>query len=57
MSAFEKVFWFQSVIDTNKKWDYKNKIGREYTDFGNFHYGVIAKALFKKWDRHHFKML
>lgn len=48
MSAFEKAQWLREQIGPNKIWDYKKTIGSEYENFGNFNYGVVAKALFNK---------
>lgn len=37
-------FWFYNQVKTGGPWDYKRRFGSHYEDFGNFHYGVVAKA-------------
>ena len=56
MSAFEKAKWLESMVNSKEMWDYKrldqvainNGTKSMYEDFGNFHYGVVAKVLFDK---------
>lgn len=36
--------WFKNKVTNNGIWDYKQQ-NRNYVDFGNWHYGVIAKAI------------
>lgn len=36
--------WFYSQVRLGGPWDYKQQ-GRQYADFGNFHYGAVGKAL------------
>lgn len=36
--------WFYSQVRSKGPWDYKQR-GRQYADFGNFHYGAVGKAL------------
>ena len=39
------VFWFRSAVTDPEKWDYKENTPGNDDRFGNFHFGVIAKAL------------
>jgi hypothetical protein len=36
--------WFKNQVTDGGPWDYK-KYGREYEDFGNWHYGIVGKAM------------
>lgn len=36
--------WFYQQVRLNGPWDYKNRIAREYADFGNFNYGATGTA-------------
>ena len=36
--------WFYNQVRLRGPWDYKQQ-GRQYADFGNFHYGAVGKAL------------
>jgi len=36
--------WFYYQVRGHGPWDYKNKCGRQYENFGNFHYGAVGHA-------------
>ena len=38
------LFWFRDQVTTGGPWDYK-KGNSAYEDFGNFHYGVVGRAM------------
>jgi hypothetical protein len=40
-----ELVWFYNQVQTGCPWDYKNKYGPQYADFGNFNYGATGKAL------------
>lgn len=40
----EKLWWFYNHVKNGGPWDYKQR-GRQYADFGNYHYGAIGAAL------------
>jgi hypothetical protein len=37
-------FWFYNQVKSRGPWDFKHHFGSQYEDYGNFHYGVVAKA-------------
>ena len=45
MAQLELLLWFYHMVRGGGPWDYKNRFGSEYADYGNFHYGVIGAAL------------
>lgn len=52
MQGKENAVWFfnkvrnyrSSGLSPEESWDYKNTKGSEYTDFGNWHFGYMARA-------------
>lgn len=36
--------WFYQQVRLHGPWDYKTRIGRQYENFGNFHYGAVGTA-------------
>ena len=36
--------WFYKQVRGHGPWDYKNQLGRQYENFGNFHYGAVGIA-------------
>lgn len=36
--------WFYSKVKNKGEWDFK-QLGRQYADFGNFHYGAVGTAI------------
>ncbi|WP_350223403.1 polymorphic toxin type 44 domain-containing protein [Leclercia adecarboxylata] len=36
--------WFYQQVRARGPWDYKNRCGRQYANFGNFHYGAVGQA-------------
>ena len=36
-------FWFKNQVRNHGPWDYKQR-GKQYEDFGNFHFGVVGRA-------------
>lgn len=42
-NIIDSLNWFMQKVGNHGDWDYKQK-GSQYEDFGNWHYGVVAKA-------------
>jgi len=40
----ESYFWFYGKVKNGAEWDYKQQ-GRQYENFGNWHFGVIGTAM------------
>jgi hypothetical protein len=38
------MMWFYNQVRNKGPWDFK-QMGPEYTDFGNFHYGAVGRAI------------
>lgn len=36
--------WFYQQVKNHGPWDYKNQHGKQYANFGNFHYGAVGHA-------------
>lgn len=36
--------WFYKQVRGHGPWDYKNLLGKQYENFGNFHYGAVGIA-------------
>lgn len=36
--------WFYKQVRGHGPWDYKNILGRQYENFGNFHFGAVGIA-------------
>lgn len=36
--------WFYHQVKNHGPWDYKNQSGKQYANFGNFHYGAVGHA-------------
>jgi len=36
--------WFYQQVRLHGPWDYKTRAGRQYENFGNFHYGAVGTA-------------
>lgn len=36
--------WFYNQVRNHGPWDYKNKMGKQYANFGNFNYGATGHA-------------
>ncbi|MFD3246365.1 polymorphic toxin type 44 domain-containing protein [Rahnella aquatilis] len=36
--------WFYQQVRLHGPWDYKSRAGRQYENFGNFHYGAVGNA-------------
>ncbi len=43
-NSFATYWWFYQKVKNSGPWDYKKGRGRQYEDFGNFHYGVVGSA-------------
>lgn len=38
------LLWFYNQVRNKGPWDFK-QLGSQYSDFGNFHYGAVGKAM------------